>query len=148
MTAADKLEVERFLHEQIPLTQTMGLRVVDDPRGFALTAPVALNSNHLRTAFGGSINALALLAGYGALWSLLRDRSDAHVVVQASSIKYLRPVRQEIRAVCLDLTSARSEEFERDLRRGRKARLSLRVVVEEEGETAAEFDGRFVALKD
>ncbi|MEY2577213.1 MAG: hypothetical protein QOI49_37, partial [Verrucomicrobiota bacterium] len=44
----------------------MGVRVVaNDESGFVIEAPVAFNSNHLRTAFGGSINAVATLAAYG-----------------------------------------------------------------------------------
>src|SRR2546423_4037907 len=93
--------VEQFLHEQIPITRAMGLRVVgNDENGFTVEAPVALNSNHLRTAFGGSINAVATLAGYGFLWMELNDAA-AHVVVAESSIKFLRPVRETIRATCL-----------------------------------------------
>ena len=52
-------DAEKFLHEQIPITRAMGLRVManaDD--AFTVEAPVALNSNHLRTAFGGSINSV------------------------------------------------------------------------------------------
>ena len=52
----------------------MGVRVVaHDENGFIVEAPVALNSNHLRTAFGGSINAVATLAAYGLLWLELRE---------------------------------------------------------------------------
>ena len=67
---------------------------------FVVEAPVALNSNHLRTAFGGSINAVATLAAYGLLWLELREHG-VHVVVAESSIRFLRPVRETIRAICL-----------------------------------------------
>ena len=78
----------------------MGLRVVaHGASGFVVEAPVALNSNHLRTAFGGSINAVATLAAYGFLWLELNDAA-AHVVVAESSIRFLRPVRETIRAIC------------------------------------------------
>src|SRR3954447_5262792 len=91
---------EKFLHEQIPITRTMGLRVVaNDENGFTVEEPVALNSNHLRTAFGGSINAVATLAAYGFLWMELNEAA-AHVVVAESSIRFLRPVRETIRATC------------------------------------------------
>src|SRR3954464_5558844 len=93
-------EAEKFLHEQIPITRAMGLRVIaHDDAGFTVEAPVALNSNHLRTAFGGSINAVATLAAYGFLWVELNDAA-AHVVVAQSSIRFLRPVRETIRATC------------------------------------------------
>src|SRR3954452_21018058 len=94
-------EAQKFLHEQIPITRAMGLRVIaHDETGFTVEAPVALNSNHLRTAFGGSINAVATLAAYGFLWVEL-NQAAAHVVVAESSIKFLRPVRETIRATCL-----------------------------------------------
>src|SRR3954451_24352873 len=94
-------DAEKFLHQQIPITRSMGLRVVgNDENGFAVEAPVALNSNHLRTAFGGSINAVATLAAYGFLWLELDDAA-VHVVVAESSIRFLRPVRETIRAACL-----------------------------------------------
>src|SRR5207237_1478847 len=92
---------EKFLHEQIPITRAMGLRVIaNDESGFVVEAPVALNSNHLRTAFGGSINAVATLAAYGFLWLELND-PGAHVVVAESSIRFLRPVHETIHAICL-----------------------------------------------
>src|SRR3954464_15095252 len=107
-------DVEKFLHEQIPITGAMGLRVVaNDDAGFTVEAPVALNSNHLRTAFGGSINAVATLAAYRFLWMELNDEAG-HVVVAESSIRFLRPVRETIRAICQrpaaeELTAFRSQ---------------------------------------
>src|SRR5438477_4061491 len=92
-------QLESFLSDKIPLATAMGVRVVTlEP--LMLEAPVALNSNHLGTAFGGSINAVATLAAYGLLWLEMRDHA-VHVVVAESSIQFLRPVRGAIRAICL-----------------------------------------------
>jgi len=136
---------EKFLHEQIPITRAMGLRAVaSDQSGFTVEAPVALNSNHLRTAFGGSINAVATLAAYGFLWMELNDAA-AHVVVAESSIRFLRPVRETIRATCLRPDASCLAAFREQFEGKRQARISLRVHVTEAGEIAAEFEGRFVA---
>jgi thioesterase domain-containing protein len=138
-------DAEKFLHEQIPITRAMGLRVVaNDENGFTVEAPVALNSNHLRTAFGGSINAVATLAGYGFLWMELNEAA-AHVVVAESSIRFLRPVREMIRATCARPEADTLAAFRAQFAEKRKARITLRVNVAEGGETAAEFEGRFVA---
>ena len=135
---------EKFLHEQIPITRAMGLRVVGhDDSGFTVEAPVALNSNHLRTAFGGSINAVATLAAYGFLWVELNDAA-AHVVVAESSIRFLRPVRETIRATCLRPDAKSLAEFRTQFTERGKATMTLCVKVTEAGETAAEFEGRFV----
>src|SRR6476646_3363336 len=136
---------EKFLHEQIPITRAMGLRVTaGDQSGFVLEAPVALNSNHLRTAFGGSINAVATLAAYGFLWLELNDAA-AHVVVAESSIRFLRPVRETIRAVCRRPSDEELAAFRRQFVEKGKARITLRVHVTEAGEITAEFEGLFVA---
>jgi thioesterase domain-containing protein len=136
---------EKFLHQQIPITRAMGLRVAaNDENGFVVEAPVALNSNHLRTAFGGSINSVATLAAYGFLWLELNEAA-AHVVVAESSIRFLRPVRETIRAICLRPSADELEAFRAQFSTKRKARIALRVNVIEAGETAAEFEGSFVA---
>jgi thioesterase domain-containing protein len=138
---------EEFFHQQIPITKAMGLRVAgNDEAGFLVEAPVALNSNHLQTAFGGSINAVATLAAYGFLWLELNDAA-AHVVVAESSIRFLRPIRETIRAICLRPNADTLTEFRRHFNEKRKARITLRVHVTEAGETAAEFEGQFVARR-
>ncbi|MEN3370390.1 MAG: hypothetical protein V7609_2533 [Verrucomicrobiota bacterium] len=125
----------------------MGVRVVaHDENGFVIEAPVALNSNHLRTAFGGSINAVATLAAYGLLWLELRGH-DAHVVVAESSIRFLRPVRETIRAICLRPDPEDWAAFQTTFADKGKARLALHVRVVEEGQTAAEFGGIFLARR-
>ena len=136
---------EKFLHEQIPITRAMGLRVVaNGESGFTVEAPVALNSNHLRTGFGGSINAIATLAAYGLLWMELNDAA-AHVVVAESSIRFLRPVREIIRATCLRPDAKNLGLFRDEFLEKGKTRIRLRVNVNEADETAAEFEGLFVA---
>ena len=136
---------EKFLHEQIPITRAMGLRVVgNNETGFTVEAPVSLNSNHLRTAFGGSINAVATLAAYGFLWMELNDAA-AHVVVAESSIRFLRPVRETIRATCVRPEAKSLAAFRTHFAGKGTGRITLRVEVIEGGEIAAEFEGRFVA---
>lgn len=93
--AASQLrETEDFLHTQIPITRAMGVRVESwDAGRLVLTAPLEINHNHLGTAFGGSLAALATLAGYACLWLELGDRA-AHVVIAESALAYRRPVRE------------------------------------------------------
>ncbi|MFN2476183.1 MAG: YiiD C-terminal domain-containing protein [Chthoniobacterales bacterium] len=123
----------------------MGVRVVPADGGFAIEAPVEPNHNHLQTAFGGSVNAVATLTGYTLLWLELRDR-DASIVVRESSIRFLRPIRETIRALCAPVTSANLAAFRETLSREGKAHFAVQVGVEEHGEIAAEFHGIFVAV--
>lgn len=140
-------ETEAFFHEQIPITRAMGVRVSEwDGRRLVLEAPLAANHNHLGTAFGGSLASLATLAAYGLVWLELRDPTF-HVVVRQSSIQYLRPVRQVLRAVCQRPEDAVVTAFREALAAKGKARIELRVTIEDDGQVAAEFTGTFVAVK-
>ncbi|MEO8350933.1 MAG: YiiD C-terminal domain-containing protein [Chthoniobacteraceae bacterium] len=139
--------LEEMLGTKIPLARAMGVRIVEcAPACVIITAPLALNRNHLGTAFGGSLHALATLAGYGLVWTLINDPA-AHVVIRESHVRYEHPVRGELRAVCLAPAEAKTAQFLRQFRRKGKARVSLRSTIEENGITAVEFNGIFVARR-
>jgi thioesterase domain-containing protein len=141
------LEIEQYLHRHIPLSAAMQVRVIEwTKQHLVLKAPLEPNRNHLGTAFGGSLNAIATLTGYSAVWMALDD-SDAHVVIRDSTIAFRRPVRGDIRAVCPLPDQAALEAFRSDFNRKGKARLSLQVFIDHEGERAVEFSGTFVAVK-
>ncbi len=143
----DIAALEQMLGATIPLAGAMGVRIVEcAPERVIITAPLAANCNHLGTAFGGSLNALATLAGYGLVWALINDPS-AHVVIRESHVRYERPVRGELRAVCFPPGEAETAQFLQQFRRKGKARVSLRSTIEEGGVTAVEFNGVFVARR-
>jgi thioesterase domain-containing protein len=140
-------EIQELLHSKIPITRAMGVRVVAyDGERLVLSAPLALNVNHLGTAFGGSLNALAVLSGYGLLWLELRE-ADCHIVIRESSISYERPVRGEILAICVRPEADALAEFRQAFHQKGKARIALSATIEDEGITAVRFRGTFVALR-
>ena len=145
--AIDLRETELFLHRQIPLTAAMGVGLELDGEGrLVVRAPLEPNHNHLHTAFGGSLSALAMVAGYAFLWLELVER-DSHIVIRDGAVSYERPVRGEIRAVCLRPDGEALAAFKAAFAAKGKARIRLEVIVEEAGETAVRFQGTYVALR-
>ena len=141
----DLRSLEEFVQTRIPITRAFAVRVVPHSTArFSLEAPVAINHNHVGTAFGGSIYAIMTLAAYGWLWLELRDLNP-QVVVQQSSIMFLRPIRETIRATCQPVTEKELQVFLETLRTRGHARFTLSVTAEENGETAAVSTGTFVA---
>ncbi len=139
-------DTERFLHQQIPLSLAMGVRVESfDADRLVLTAPLDPNHNHLGTAFGGSLSALATLAGYSLLWLRLENQ-NAHIVIRRGSIQYHHPVRGILRAVCESPDAATLAAFKSQFAKKGKARISLNVRIKEDGRVCVEFEGVFVAL--
>jgi thioesterase domain-containing protein len=140
-------QIQELLHSKIPITRAMGVRVAEyDGRRLVLSAPLDANVNHLGTAFGGSLNALAVLSGYGLLWLELRD-DECHIVIRDSSISYERPVRGEICAICVLPEAEVLAEFRQTFHQKGKARIALTATIEDQGVTAVRFRGTFVALR-
>lgn len=140
-------ELERTLHEDIPITTQLGITVLEyEADSLALKAPLDANINHKGTAFAGSIYAVATLAGWGLIWLLLREAEiAARIVIQESSIRYRLPITQDMVAICSKPSPARLEQFFVMLRRKGIARLELQTQIREGGHTAVEFTGRYVA---
>jgi thioesterase domain-containing protein len=140
-------ETEQYFHQKIPITRAMGVRVESfDAEKFVITAPLEANHNHLGTAFGGSLSAIATLAGYGLLWLELGER-DSHIVVKSSAIQYRHPVRGEVRAVCKRLAPEELARFKAKFARTGKAGIELAVTIEDEsGRVCVDFQGVFVAV--
>jgi thioesterase domain-containing protein len=141
--------LEGFLHEKIPLTKAMGLHVAESSaKRLVFEAPLDKNVNHLGTAFGGSLHTLPTLACYAGLWTLLREAGiDGHVIVKHSEASYRQPVTGTLRAVCMRPPASEAEQFIRELRRHKKARMELTATVEGAGgKPAVEYSGSFVAV--
>jgi len=136
------------LATEIPVTQHLGLEVVwHDAAGLTLAAPLSKNVNHEGTAFAGSVNAVATLAGWGWVWLTLRRAGhEGHVVLQDSSIQYLRPIEMDFTARCLPAEDIEIERLLAGLTRHRRGRVVLGVEIRTEATLVATFRGRFVAL--
>lgn len=148
MSASSLLrDTERFLHQQIPLSLAMGVQVESyDKDRLVLTAPLEANHNHLGTAFGGSLSAIATLAGYSLLWLELGDR-EAHIVIHSSTIRYRHPVTGNMRAICQRPDEAELSLFKTQFAKAGKARITLQVTIEHGDLVCVEFEGVYVAIR-
>jgi thioesterase domain-containing protein len=140
-------QIQELLYSVMPITRAMGVVVESyDGARLVLTAPLDRNVNHLGTAFGGSINTLAVLSGYGLLWIELQD-TESHFVIRESTISYVRPVRNELRAICVRPEAEALAAFKQRFHEKGRARIALDATIEDEGAVAARFRGTFVALR-
>lgn len=145
--AAAAAELQALLRHDFPLATPLGARVaVASPGEVVLAAPLAPNLNRSGTAFAGSLNALATLAGWSWVWLRLRAEGlAAETVLQDSSIRYDRPVAADFTATCLAPPAAALDRFLGSLRRRGRARLRLEVRLADTAGPAASFTGRYVA---
>ena len=142
------IDLERYLHEHIPLSKAMQVSVVSvDTDGVTLRAPLAPNINHQDTVFGGSASAVAILAG----WSLLHTRLAAtgltnRLVIHRNTVNYDLPITGPFTARSFIRTAAAWESFVAMLGRKGRARLTVSCILEFDGRSVARFEGGFVAL--
>ena len=143
-----KGEVEEYLREHIPLSAGMDISVVEaGPDGVTIEAPLEPNVNHRSTAFGGSVAALAILAG----WTLIHLRLRAeglvsYTVIQSSVAHFDAPVSGPFRAVTVPVDDHAWEKFTRAITRHRKGRIGISVRVMSAGHAVASFTGAYVAI--
>ena len=149
MSASDPRAVERYLHQHIPLTAHMEVAVERiDERGIRLTAPLAPNINHRQTAFGGSAASLATLACWTLIHLRLQQQPFASgIVVRRSTIDYDAPIDGDFAAFCPSPATATWDAFIEALTRRGKGRIGLNSEILCNDETAARFQGEFVALR-
>lgn len=144
----ERADLERYLHEHIPLSKAMQVAVVSvQADGVTLRAPLAPNINHQSTVFGGSASALAILAG----WSLLHTRlaaagTSSRLVIQRNTMHYDLPIAGAFTARSYIRTPAAWNSFARMLERKGRARLTVSCTLEYGGHAAGRMEGEFVAL--
>jgi thioesterase domain-containing protein len=140
--------LERYMHAHIPLVTQMQVTVAGlDAAGLTLSAPLAPNINHERTAFGGSLASLMTLACWGYLWLLLEGEAGLHIVVNEARVSYLKPVTGELNACCPPPDAAELEKFQGMLARRGKARIELNAEMRQAGMVAARYVGSFAVYR-
>jgi len=136
------------LHKEVPLTRQMGVRVVDfDGIRLVVTADFGPNVNIHGTAFGGSQFSICAVAGWALLHMKYEDAGvHALSVLGDASIKYLLPVKGEIRAVCGLPEDGTFEPFMKRVANSEKAAITLVTEILTDDRAAARFQGRYSAF--
>ncbi|MEZ1318120.1 YiiD C-terminal domain-containing protein [Pseudomonas fluorescens] len=145
----DSRHLESVLHHDIPLTQAMGVKVLDwHDQQLRLHLPLEANVNHKSTMFGGSLYCGAVLAGWGWLHLRLREEGieNGHIVIHEGQISYPLPVTRDAVAICQAPSAAVWKKFLAMYQRYGRARLTLqsRIVNEGSDEDAVTFSGQYV----
>jgi thioesterase domain-containing protein len=141
-------DIEHYLHEHIPLSGAMGVRVVSASlQTVRLGAPLAPNINHRATVFGGSASALAILAAWTLLYVRLKAEGiSARLVIQRNSMDYEKPMADDFTAEARSPDDAVWEKFSKTLQRKGRARIEVMSWLECRGEKTGELHGEFVAF--
>ncbi len=139
-------ELTQQMHDQIPLSKAMQVRVEKSSTdSVLLSAPLAPNINHKKTAFGGSVHSAAVLSCWALVTETVRDLNVEYVVIQDSSIDYVSPVTTDFMAESAWATAGEREKFIETLAKKGLARARLTAEVRTSSGVCAKLTGRFAA---
>lgn len=133
--------------ERMPITEALGVHPrAAESQLLSVGMPLAPNRNHKGTVFAGSLSALATLTGWSALWLMAQDAGlNPHIILQDAQIRYLRPARGDVEAVCPVPESETRERLLAIYRRRGRVRTTIEVsVLDAEGVEVVVFEGRYV----
>jgi thioesterase domain-containing protein len=137
------------LRDAMPVAGRLGVEVVEyrDAR-LSLGAPLGLNLNDKGTAFAGSLAMIATLTGWSLMWLVLREHGIAgDIVLQDSSVKYLRPVVEDFVASATIPDAGEVRQLLDAIARRGKGRLKLEVSVSDGEGVIVRFVGRYVVSR-
>ncbi|MDA0768179.1 MAG: YiiD C-terminal domain-containing protein [Verrucomicrobia bacterium] len=141
--------LQRYLHEHIPLTAAMAIRVVScGVDAVHLSAPLSPNINHRNTVFGGSASALAIVSAWSVVHLCLQNtpHAAARIVIQNNSMAYNEPIDSDFAAISPGPDRDQWQHFLKSLQRKGIGRIKLRSTIFAAGSPAAQFEGTFVAI--
>jgi len=133
------------MHEQIPLSKAMHVKIEKmSDNSVTLSAPLAPNINHKKTAFGGSVHSAAVLSCWALVTEAVRDLEIDYVVIQDSEIDYMAPVDTDFTATS-EWSNSERQKFIDTLTRKGLARAKLTAEVRTAKGICAKLSGRFAA---
>lgn len=142
--------LEAYLHQHIPISDAMGVKVIlASLQQAILSAPFAQNINHKKTVFGGSLHAVATLA----CWSLLHLNLEElygetiQIVIASSEITYVTPVISDFKATCSLPDPIEWEHFTKMVQKKGKGRVHLHAQIFQGEQLAVHYSALFAALK-
>lgn len=139
------MSLQDFIYDQIPLSRHLGVKInkIDELEAI-VTAPLEINRNHMNTAFGGSLQAILVLSAYAWLFQIMKQNSHScHVILQESNYEFLKPVCEDITAICRAPKESQMQKFLDTFAKKKKARIILHASVEDK----CHFAGKFVVQK-
>lgn len=141
-------ELERYLHEHLPLSRHMDLRVrIAERERLVLHMPLGPNVNPHGTVFGGALAAVGLIGGWMLLHAAFaRGGLGSKVVGKECRCEFLAPATSDcvVETYC---PGAELDDLLAYFRKHRRARQALTTVIRVGAVEVARHHGVYTALR-
>lgn len=141
--------LDTFLKEHLPLARAAGVQIDSyDGEILQVSAPLELNINDKKTAFGGSLYNLCVIAAWGMTDLKAKELGlTGDIVVAKGEINYLKPLRSKLIASAFAPDEAMLEKAIHSYQTRGKAVFTITVkMLDEQQQVCVEFQGKYAIL--
>tara|TARA_R110002049_G_scaffold219134_1_gene390865 strand:- start:312 stop:788 length:477 start_codon:yes stop_codon:yes gene_type:complete len=142
-------DLDAFLKEHLPLARAAGVQIDSyDGETLQVSAPLELNINDKKTAFGGSLYNLCVIAAWGMTDLKAKELGfTGDIVVAKGEINYLRPLRSRLVARAFAPDETMLEKAIHSYQTRDKAVFFIAVqMLDEQQQVCVEFQGKYAIL--
>jgi len=140
-------ELEDKLHKEIPITKIMGLKLNSYNKDELLTsAPLDININDKKTAFGGSLNTITIISGWSMCWLISKELNinSNNIVIIKNQTSYLKPVKKNISCYTKKPSKEEISILKEKINKKNSASIKIVSKIIENNQVCVEFEGIYV----
>ena len=140
-------ELQEKLHNEIPLTKVMNIKIQTyNEKELITTVPLDININDKGTAFGGSLSTMTIISSWSLCWLISKELGfdSKNIVVIKNENSYRKPVTKDI--VCHTQKPSEQEiaTLKEKLQTKKSASIKINSTIMENNEVCVEFQGYYV----
>ena len=140
-------ELQKKLHNEIPLTKLMNINIKEyNEKELITTAPLNININDKGTAFGGSLSTITIISSWSVCWLIAKElRFDSkNIVVIRNENSYKKPVTKDISCYTQKPSKEEIQRLKEKLETKKSASIKINSYIIEDNEVCVEFEGYYV----
>ena len=140
-------ELKKKLHNEIPLTKFMNIKIETyNEKELITTAPLDININDKGTAFGGSLSTLTIISSWSLCWLISKELGfdSKNIVVIKSENSYRKPVTKDIICHTQKPSNQEIKILKEKLQTKKSASIKINSAIIENHEICVEFQGYYV----
>lgn len=140
-------ELEKKLHNEIPLTKFMNLKILNyNEKELITTIPLDVNINDKGTAFGGSLATLTIISGWSLCWLISKELgfNSNNIVIIKNENSYKKPVTKDIICHTFKPNNEEINILKEKLLSKKSASVKITSQIVENNEICVDFVGYYV----
>ncbi|RXJ60822.1 YiiD C-terminal domain-containing protein [Candidatus Marinarcus aquaticus] len=142
-----KLSLQEKLHNEIPMTKLMGLKINEyNAKELITSAPLEINVNDKGTAFGGSLNSIVTISGWSMCQLIAYELGyeKSAIMIYKNSSEFKAPVHSRIMCHVQKPSEEKIDTLKRKLQNKHSGSLTVYAQIIEKGKVCVEFEGIYI----